>query len=68
MTETTYRSGSLPRPSIMTPDGRVFYGRWPQSMTATTGEAPYILALAEHVHGVCEVVLPAGRARRCHQH
>lgn len=51
----------IPRPYIRVPDGRIFYGRWPQSL-GTRGEAPYIAALARHVRGVAEVTLVAGRA------
>ena len=46
---------------VRSPDGRVFYGRYPQSMPGT-GEGPYIASLARLVGGACEVVLPAGRA------
>ncbi|MBM0233195.1 hypothetical protein JNW91_15780 [Micromonospora sp. STR1_7] len=50
-----------PRNPLRLADGRVLYGRWPQSMP-TTGEGPYIAALARQVKGVPEVVLPVGRA------
>lgn len=49
------------RPTITAPDGRTYRGIWPQSL-GTTGEAPYIVSLARHVHGVPEVTLPCGRA------
>lgn len=49
------------RKPITTPDGRHFYGRWPQQMPAT-GEGPYIAALARQIDGACEVCLPLGRA------
>ncbi|MEW2383398.1 hypothetical protein AB0873_15085 [Micromonospora sp. NPDC047707] len=52
---------SVPRNPLRLPDGRVLYGRWPQSMPAS-GEGPYIAALARQIGGVCEVVLPVGRA------
>lgn len=51
---------SATRNPITTPDGRTFTGRWPQDMP-TTGEGPYIAALARQVDGACEVVLPVGR-------
>lgn len=51
----------VPRNPLRLPDGRVMYGRWPQGMRAT-GEGPYIAALARQTGGVCEVVLPVGRA------
>lgn len=47
--------------SVTSPDGRTFFGRWPQSL-GTAGEAPYIAALARTVRGFAEVTLPAGRA------
>jgi hypothetical protein len=49
------------RKPVNTPDGRRFYGRWPQSMPSR-GEGPFISALALTVGGACEVVLPVGRA------
>ncbi|MFG3639121.1 hypothetical protein ACGF3C_02455 [Micromonospora sp. NPDC047762] len=49
------------RKPITVPDGRHFYGRWPQQMPST-GEGPYIAALARQIGGTCEVCLPVGRA------
>lgn len=54
-------SATLPRPFIDLGDGRVFRGRWPQSL-GEKGEAPYIRELAAKVAGVPEVTLQAGRA------
>lgn len=50
-----------PRPWIKVPDGRYFYGIWPQDMSRQR-ETDYIIALAAAVRGVCEVTLPVGRA------
>lgn len=52
---------AIARKLITVPDGRVFRGRWPQSMP-DTGEGPYIAALARQLDGACEVALPVGRA------
>lgn len=56
-------SGTLRRcaPAVTVPDGRTFRGLWPQNVP-NTHEKPYIIALARHVNGVCEVTVPAGRA------
>lgn len=47
-------------PTVTGPDSRTYRGRWPQNL-GEKGEAPYIAALARHVQGVAEVILPAGR-------
>ncbi len=49
------------RKFVTGPDGRRWYGRWPQSMP-DRGEGPFIAALAKLLDGACEVVLPVGRA------
>lgn len=49
------------RKPVTAPDGRRYFGRWPQAMPST-GEGPFISALALTVGGVCEVALPVGRA------
>ena len=46
---------------VSAPNGRQYSGRWPQAMPST-GEGPYIAALARMIDGACEVVLPCGRA------
>lgn len=51
----------IPRNSVRLHDGRTLFGRWPQSMPET-GEGPYIAALAYQTRGICEAVLPVGRA------
>ena len=49
------------RPTITALNGQHYAGRIPQQL-GTTGEAPYIAELARTVNGLCEVVLPVGRA------
>ncbi len=49
------------RKPIVAPNGKTYFGRWPQTMP-NTGEGPYIAALARRVQGACEVVVPLGRA------
>jgi len=49
------------RPYVTAPDGRRYKGRHPEQMPMT-GEGPYIAELARQTKGVCEVVLPIGRA------
>ena len=49
------------RPFLRVPDGRVFYGQWPQSLNESNSETPYIRSLAAQVAGVAEVTLVAGR-------
>lgn len=49
------------RPYIDSPSGRRYSGRYPQQVKAGI-ETPYILELAKSTNGVCEVVLPVGRA------
>lgn len=48
------------RPYVTSPDGRKFFGRYPQ--TVRTKEAAQIASLALRVGGIAEVTLPAGRA------
>lgn len=53
--------GGIPRPALYAPNGTGYYGRYPAQM-GSRGEAPYIAELARQVNGICEVVLPVGRA------
>lgn len=49
--------------TITGPDGRTFHGTPPHLLSPKSGpEAWHIARLAEHVNGLTEVTLPAGRA------